>query len=110
MLRLPRSEIVGLIVLWVLASGILVFVDWIFLANVRLLDPALGPYPSPAELFVAKALPAVAVVTLIGALVLYRFRRYALAVVCGLLPVAHGIFVARYALRYLLETLSRHPL
>ena len=107
--KLPRSEIVGLISLWVLVSGILVLVDLIFLASLRLLDPVLGPYPSLTELFLAKMLPAVAVIILIGAIVLYRFRLYALAIVCGLLPVAHGIIVARYALKYLLEAFSRHP-
>src|SRR5579859_4186168 len=108
--KLPRSEIVGLIILWVLVSGILVLVDLVFLANLGLLDPVLGLYPSLTELFLAKALPAVALITVIGAIVLHRFRLRGLAIVCGLLPVAHGIIVARYALKYLLEAFSRHPL
>jgi hypothetical protein len=108
--KLPRSEIVGLIILWVLVSGILVLVDLVFLGSLRLLDPVLGPYPSLTELSLAKALPVVALITLIGAIVLHRFRLNALAIVCGLLPVAHGMIVARYALRYLLEAFTRHPL
>ena len=107
--KLPRSEIVGLIVLWGLVCGILVAVDVVFLNSLGLLDPAAGPYPSATELAAAKAFPVVAAVTLIGAILLSRFRRLAPALVCGLVPVVHGIVVARYALRYLLEAFSRHP-
>jgi len=110
MLKLPRSEIVGFLILLVVASACLVSIDLVFLNSIRFLDPALGPYPTSTELLAAKALPIIAVITLIGAIMLYRLRRYALAIVCGLLPVAHGIFVARYALKYLLEAFSRHPL
>jgi hypothetical protein len=108
--KLPRSEIAGLVILWVLVSGILVLVDLVFLTYLGFLDPVLGPYPSATELFLAKALPAVAVVTLIGAIVLHRFRLHVPAIVCGLMPVAQGVIVARFALRYLLEAFSRHPL
>jgi hypothetical protein len=110
MLKLPRSEIVGLLILLVVASACLVSIDLVFLNSMRFLDPALGPYPTSTELLAAKALPIIAVITLIGAIMLYRLRQYALAIACGLLPVAHGIFVARYVLKYLLEVFSRHPL